>query len=76
MNKFSQLAADIVKLWGRYGAAYVTGMRNTLLLALVGTAIGCLIGFVCGVLNTIPYTKNDHPVKRFVLKLVRVIIRI
>ena len=76
MNKFSQLAADIVKLWGRYGAAYVTGMRNTLLLALVGTAIGCLIGFVCGVLNTIPYSKSDHPVKRFVLKLVRVIIRI
>ena len=76
MNKFAQLGADIARLWGKYGAAYLSGIENTLILALVGTVIGCLIGFVCGVLNTIPYTKNDHPVKRFVLKLVRVIIRI
>ena len=76
MNKFTQLGADIAKLWGRYGSAYITGMRNTLLLALIGTLIGCLIGFICGVLNTIPYTKNDPPLKRFVLRLIRVLIRI
>ncbi len=34
-------------------------MKNTLVLALVATVIGCVIGFLCGVLNTIPYTKND-----------------
>ena len=34
MNKFSQLGADIAKLWGKYGGAYISGMRNTLLLAL------------------------------------------
>ncbi len=76
MNKFAQLAADITKLWTKYSGAYLSGIQNTLVLALVGTAIGCLIGFICGVLNTIPYGKNDHPVKRFFLKLVRVIIRI
>ncbi len=76
MNKFTQLGADIVKLWGRYGASYLGGVKNTLLLALIGTVLGCLIGFVCGVLNTIPYGRHDHPVKRFLLKLVRVIIRI
>ena len=76
MNKLTQLGADIAKLWGRYGGAYITGMRNTLLLALIGTLIGCLIGFICGVLNTIPYTKSDHPLKRFVLRLIRVIIRV
>ena len=27
-------------------------------------------------LNTIPYTKSDHPLKRFVLRLIRVIIRV
>ena len=47
-----------------------------LLLALVATAIGCLIGFVCGVLNTIPYTQNDPLIKRFFLKLIRVLVRI
>ncbi len=76
MGKFAQLGADIAKLWLKYGGAYVAGMRNTLVLALVGTLIGCLIGFVCGILNTIPYTRRDHPLKRFVLKLIRVIIRI
>ena len=76
MGKFGQLAADITKLWAKYGGAYLVGMRNTLVLALIGTVIGCVIGFICGVLNTIPYTKNDHPLKRFVLKLLRVVIRI
>ena len=76
MNKFAQLAADITKLWTKYGTAYLSGIENTLILALVGTVIGCLIGFVCGVLNTIPRRPNDHPLKKIILMLVRVIIRI
>ena len=55
---------------------YLNGIKNTLILALVATVIGCLIGLVCGVLNTIPYTKNDPWPKRFLLKLLRVLIRI
>ena len=51
-------------------------MRSTLILALVATAIGCVIGFVCGVLNTIPYAPGDSPVKKFFLKLIRVIVRV
>ena len=38
--------------------------------------IGCLIGLLCGILNTIPHTKKDHPVKRFFLELIRVMVRI
>ena len=76
MNKFAQLSSDIIKLWTKYGHSYIKGVENTLILALIGTAIGCLIGFICGVLNTIPVSKNDHPVKRFFLALIRVIIRI
>ena len=76
MDKFSKLFADILKLWGKYGGSYLTGMRNTLVLALVGTVIGCIIGFVCGVLHTIPYTDRDPLPKRVVLKLVRIIVRV
>ncbi len=77
MERFSQLFADIVKLWSKYGVShYLPGIRNTLILALVATAIGCFIGFVCGVLNTIPYSKNDSIVKRFFLKLIRVVVRV
>ena len=76
MNRFAQLGADIAKLWGKYSGAYLSGIGNTLILALVGTLLGCLIGFVCGVLNTIPYGPGTHPVKRFFLRLVRVVIRV
>ena len=76
MDKLIQLSADIVKLWTKYGDSYIVGMRNTLILALVATAIGCIIGFICGVLNTIPYSKNDPLPKRIVLKLIRVIVRL
>lgn len=76
MDKLIQLSADIVKLWTKYGDSYIVGMRNTLILALAATAIGCVIGFICGVLNTIPYSQNDPLPKRIILKLVRVIVRL
>lgn len=76
MDKFVQLAADIAKLWTKFGDSYLIGMRNTLILALAATAIGCIIGFVCGILNTIPYSKNDPLPKRFILKLIRIIVRV
>ena len=76
MNKFTQLVSDIGKLWAKYGSLYISGIEKTLILALVATVIGCIIGFICGVLNTIPRGKNDSPVKRFFVGLVRVIVRI
>ena len=54
----------------------MNGIEATLILALVGTVIGCLIGFVCGVLNTIPCAKTDSPVKRFFLGFIRALVRI
>ena len=76
MDKLVKLVADIGKLWENYAGAYFTGMQNTLILAVAATLAGCIIGLVCGVLNTIPYTKQDHIVKRFFLKLIRVLVRI
>ena len=76
MEKMIQLASDIGKLWAKYGSSYLAGMRSTLILALVATLIGCVIGFICGVLNTIPCAPGDPPLKRFILKLIRVIVRI
>jgi len=76
MNKFAQLAEDIVTLWTKYSPMYISGICNTLILAVVATLIGCVIGFACGVLNTIPYTQNDSPIKRFFLAMIRAIVRI
>ena len=76
MDKLAKLCHDVVLLWSKYHGMYLDGVKNTLILALVATVIGCAIGLVCGVLNTIPYTRNDPLPKRFLLKLLRVIIRI
>jgi len=76
MDKFAQLAADISKLLSKYGSLYLNGIQATLILALVGTVAGCMIGFICGVLNTIPCAKNDSPLKKFFLGLIRVIVRV
>ena len=76
MQKLIELASDVAALWGKYHSSYLTGIRNTLILAVVATVIGCLIGFVCGILNTIPHSKTDPPLKRFFLALIRVLVRI
>ena len=76
MDKLIELGQDMVKLWSNYKWMYLQGVWNTLILALVATAIGCVIGLVCGILNTIPYSKNDSLFKRVVLKLIRIIVRV
>ena len=76
MHMFIELVQDMARLWSKYSAMYLNGIWSTLALALVATLIGCIIGFVCGVLNTIPYTPKDPVLKRFFLRLVRALIRI
>ena len=76
MDKLAKLMQDIGILWEKYRMMYLNGMLNTLGLALAATAIGCIIGLLCGILNTIPCAKNDPLPKRILLKILRVIIRI
>ena len=76
MDKLFKLGQDMAELWSKYSAMYLNGVKNTLILALVATVIGCVIGLVCGILNTIPYSRRDSLPKRFVLKLIRVVVRI
>ncbi len=76
MDKLSALIQDIGLLWGKYSPMYLNGVKNTLILALVATFFGCIIGLVCGIANTVPYTKQDTFIKRFCLKAIRVLVRI
>ena len=76
MQRFLELGQDMALLWQNYSAGYLSGIKNTLILAVVATIIGCVIGLICGVLNTIPYTKNDPLPKRFILKLIRAVVRV
>lgn len=76
MNIFATLWNDVVRLLDEYSGMYLSGIWNTISLAVICTAVGCLIGLLCGILNTIPYTKQDPLPKRMVLGLIRGIIRI
>ncbi len=76
MDKFAKLITDVGLLWTNYSSFYLKGIRNTLILAVVATLIGCVIGLICGILNTIPYSKNDNFAKRAVLRVIRIIVRV
>lgn len=76
MEKLTKLIDDMGILWANYSPAYLTGIKNTLILAIIATLIGCVIGLICGILNTIPYAKRDPLAKRFFLKLLRILIRV
>ena len=65
--------------WLRYiidnsGLSMLMGARNTLIISFVATAIGCLIGFVVGIINTIPLEKSAHMLKRAVLRTTRIML--
>ena len=73
MQEFLTNCADILQ---RYGFSYLRGAGTTLVLALVGTFFGCLIGFAVGALQTIPIDKQRDPVwKRGLLHLLRGVLR-
>lgn len=72
MNFFQR----ILRLLQDYGPSYLEGAGITLVIAIVSTAIGCLIGFVVGVIQTIPVDKKrDSLAKRGVLGVVKAILK-
>lgn len=60
----------------KYGGSLLRGAGITLLIASVSTFIGCIIGYIVGIIQTIPVSKKDNPVKRFVLFVVRAVLMI
>lgn len=74
--RFAQLVPDIRRMWLTYGDLYLSGMLSTIEMAVLGTLFGCIIGFICGVLQTIPCGAKDPVFKRGFLWLVRAVIRI
>ena len=76
MNPFVQLWQDMVKVWTTYGGLFLNGIWTTIYLAVICTAIGCLIGLLCGILNTIPFSRNDSVFKRSLLRFIRGAIRV
>lgn len=66
----------IVYLLQQYGGSFLKGAGVTMVIALVGTFIGCLIGFVAGIIQMIPVEKKDSVVKRGILWIVKFILNV
>lgn len=66
----------IIFLITNYSSSFLRGAGGTIAIAIVGTAVGCLIGFVVGIIQTIPINANDSKVKRFLLRFVNAILKI
>lgn len=60
-------------LMQQYGIVMLKGAGVTLLLALAGTFVGCIIGLFVGLVQTIPIEDNDSPLK---VGLVRTVQRV
>lgn len=76
MSLPSDFFGRIVFILQNYGPSFLSGAGKTMAIAIVGTFVGCVIGFAVGIVQTVPVSKNDNPVKRIVLKIVKLILNI
>ena len=59
-------------LWQKYSSFFLQGCVTTLVLALVGTFFGCVIGLLVGILRTASKPEPDaNFIKRFLYKLLQ-----
>ena len=68
--------AWITFLIQEYGGSILKGVYVTMVIAIVCTFIGCIIGFGVGIVQTIPSDRKANPVKWFFVKLAQLIMNI
>ena len=64
----------VVFLLNEYGGVLIQGAGVTLLLALVGTFIGCVIGLAVGIVQTIPEDPNAGCFKNSLIRGVKAVL--
>ena len=64
----------IIKLLSEYSAQFLSGTKNTLIMALCGTLVGFIIGLGIAIVRTIPVEDNAHVGKKIFFKTVNVLL--
>ena len=59
-----------------YSDLLIGGLLSTLKIALLGTAIGFLLGLLVAILRTIPIEEGDSAVKKALLRILRGILNV
>lgn len=65
---------DVINILVKYYPQLLKGVGNTLLISLIGTVAGLIIGLLTGVIRTAPQSKN--PVLKILHKIVNAIIAV
>ncbi len=64
------LLQDMKEIMKEYSPLFLRGAGITMLLALVATSVGFLIGLAVGVIRKIPTNKKKNPVKYYIMKII------
>jgi len=78
MTSISQMTffQRIIFLLQKYGTSYAKGAATTMIIALVSTFIGCVIGFAVGIVQTIPLDPHrDSKVKCVLVRIAKILLK-
>ena len=64
----------IIKLISEYWLLFLSGVKNTLIMALTGTVIGFIIGLAIAIVRTIPIYESDSRFKKASFKVINAIL--
>ena len=59
-----------------FGPQFVKGTITTLELAFAGTVLGCLLGFLVGIVQSITVDRHSSPISRVLVKVLKGIVAI
>lgn len=66
----------IIYILQKYGMSFLRGAGTTMIIALVSTLVGCVIGFAVGIVQTLPADRKENPVKWSFLCLARFLLNV
>ena len=59
-----------------FGPQFVKGTITTLELAFAGTVLGCLLGFLVGIVQSITVDRHSSPISRVLVKVLKAIVAV
>lgn len=66
--------AEVAGIWNTFGRQFLIGARNTLIIALVSTIVGSIIGLLIAVYRSIPVDRKGKPIRQILYRIFEFII--
>ncbi len=61
--------AEVAGIWASYGSQFLVGARNTLIIALVSTIVGSIIGLLIAIYRSIPADRKGNPLRKVLYRI-------